>query len=764
MIKFKKLMASVLLCAAMLSMVFPVGAANSSFSDVHDDTTALNADVLRLMGVVSGSGNNSFSPNSNLTRAQFCVMAVNVMGRSDDVPIHTTRTIFTDVTSRHWARGYVNLAASITVGGSSAEQSGSRLISGVGTGEFKPDDQITFAQAVTILMRMLGYGDDTVGAVWPAGYLNLAASLHLTDGITAAPSAPITRAQAAQLFVNLLSTKTNGGQEYYTTLGSATKDVMLLAVGVDGDDGVPGAIRTSKGTYQPAAQGVVPTALQGRRGVLVVNEKNELLAFVPDGSTAVTVTLSGAAQATYIKTSGGVKYSINATTPAFTSAADSSASTWADLWVDLPNGCQVTLFLDGGKVIGVYYAAGGLSAEEAYVVTGSVDRTDLHALTGGADNYTIQKDQETISLSDIQRYDVLTYDALTNTLIVSDLRLTCVYEKASPNPTTPETITVLGHDFPVLDSALDSIGQFDLGQTVCLLLTADGQVAGMTKPGSGAGSTATGLAGSDSVLVDLPNGQTIKLTGAVDDKLQDQVVTVSGGKNGKLNVSSISTSSIPGDFSVSNMTLGSTRVAAGAKLYEQIRSGAMIPLDLADLDADTVSKNHLAAFHRNTSGMVDILVLEETTGDAYTYGMLKKGTTETSTGDFSASYATISVVNGSGTSAAMIGGSTAANGSFGGVVAGARENSGTKLAAGTISLTEIRGVKRSDYFQQDGTWYVRANGTVYPVADQVEGYIKATSTWFTQSTGRLEAIRAYSDDMTVYVDPVGGKVRVIVCY
>lgn len=761
--KFKKLMASLLLCAAMLTMALPVGAANSSFSDVHDTSTALNADVLRLMGVVSGSGNNSFSPNSHLTRAEFCVMAVKVMGRGDDVPVHTTRTIFTDVTSRHWARGFVNLAASITVGGSSAEQSGSRLISGVGTGEFKPDDQITFAQAVTILMRMLGYGDSDVGAVWPAGYLNLAGTLHLTDQITAAPAAPITRAQAAQLFVNLLSTKTNGGQEYYTTLGSATEDVMLLAVGVDGDDGVPGAIRTSKGTYHPATQGVIPTALQGCRGVLVTNAKNELLAFVPDGSTAVNVTLSGEAQATYIKTTGGVKYSINATTPAFTSAADSSSSTWSDLWVELPSGCQITLFLDGGKVIGVYYAAGGLSSEEAYVVTGTVDRTDLHPLTGGADNYTIQKDNETISLSDIQRFDVLTYDTLTNTLIASDLRLTCVYEKASPNPTTPETITVLGHEFPVLESAMESIGQFDLGQTVCLLLTADGKVAGMAKPGSGTSSTATGLAGSDSVLMDLPNGQSITLTGTVDSKLQEQVVTVSGGKNGKINASAITTSSIPGAFSTADMTLGNVKVAAGVKLYEQIRSGAMIPLSLAELDVTSVSKNQIAAYHRNTSGMVDILVLEETTGDAYTYGMLKKGTVESSTGDYDVSYSTISVVNGSGTSAAMIGGGSFSNGTFGGVVAGTRENSGTKLAAGMVTLTEVRNVTRADFFQRDDMWYLSANGTVYPVAEQVEGYIKATNTWFTQNTGRLEAIRAYSNDMSAYIDPVGGKVRVIVC-
>ena len=49
-------------------------------------------------------------------------MVVNFMGMGDDVVLHSTRTIFTDVPSSHWARGYVNLAASTMLedGGSSS--------------------------------------------------------------------------------------------------------------------------------------------------------------------------------------------------------------------------------------------------------------------------------------------------------------------------------------------------------------------------------------------------------------------------------------------------------------------------------------------------------------------------------------------------------------------------------------------------------------------------------------------------------------------
>ena len=60
-----------LLAAALaVNLALPVTAAGtSSFTDVSDSNTALNADILRLMGVVSGTGGNQFNPNQVLTRA-----------------------------------------------------------------------------------------------------------------------------------------------------------------------------------------------------------------------------------------------------------------------------------------------------------------------------------------------------------------------------------------------------------------------------------------------------------------------------------------------------------------------------------------------------------------------------------------------------------------------------------------------------------------------------------------------------------------------
>ena len=49
------------------------------------------------------------------------------------------------------------------------------------------------------------------------------------------------------------------------------------------------------------------------------------------------------------------------------------------------------------------------------------------------------------------------------------------------------------------------------------------------------------------------------------------------------------------------------------------------------------------------------------------------------------------------------------------------------------------------------------------MADSVECYKTATKSWFDQEDGmdRLRACLAFSSKLTVYIDPVGDKVRIV---
>ena len=138
-------------CMTVSLLAVPAGAASGAtvtFSDIGDRSTAMAVESLRLLGVLDGYGDGTFRPATVLTRAQFCKMAVYAMNGSSELSRYRTVTIFPDVKPSHWAAAYINMAAK-----------GKNIISGYADGKFHPDRTVTVGQAVTILLRMLGWSD-----------------------------------------------------------------------------------------------------------------------------------------------------------------------------------------------------------------------------------------------------------------------------------------------------------------------------------------------------------------------------------------------------------------------------------------------------------------------------------------------------------------------------------------------------------------------------------------------------------------------------
>lgn len=255
-------------------LVVPAGAASAAttrFSDITDNYTATAVETLRLMGVLDGYGDGTFRPNAVLTRAQFCKMAVYAMDGSSELGRYSTVTIFPDVKPSLWAASYINMAAKKGV------------IAGFADGKFKPNQTVTTGQAVTILMRGLGYKDENMGGVWPQGYMAEAQTCGLlkSTGITSAYSA-LTRGQAAKLFLNLFEAKRGTGEGAVVLFNYTLGEDEVYLTNLDAGKGT----LTAGGKTYDMAHPVTSTSLIGSKGKVVLNGDGDILTFLPITGTS----------------------------------------------------------------------------------------------------------------------------------------------------------------------------------------------------------------------------------------------------------------------------------------------------------------------------------------------------------------------------------------------------------------------------------------------------------------------------------------------
>lgn len=168
----------------------------ASFPDVADTASYAQAvNELTALGVINGYDDGTFGPDQNVTRAEFAAMTVRALGTQNVDSANSKAaqdTQFTDVPGTHWAAGWVKEGTDVG------------FINGYSDTEFGPNDNITYAQAVKMLVCAVGYDFYAQQAGgWPAGYLSYGVKLGITNGISGVGTDTIiTRAQVAQMIDN----------------------------------------------------------------------------------------------------------------------------------------------------------------------------------------------------------------------------------------------------------------------------------------------------------------------------------------------------------------------------------------------------------------------------------------------------------------------------------------------------------------------------------------------------------------------------------
>ncbi|MDK2800082.1 MAG: hypothetical protein PWQ70_1701 [Clostridiales bacterium] len=189
----KKALALVVVFAMMLSTV--AFAAPSLTSDIENQDVKEAVARLAAFGIVAGKEDGLYHPDEELTREQFAKLVVEALGLGEAAEAGKGSSMFSDVQPDRWSAGYINVAA------------GQGIVKGTGDGLFSPEAPVTYPEAVTMLVRALGYKDEFLPGAWPANYVAKAADLNITDKVRYSVRGTVDRGSAALMVDNTLDAK-----------------------------------------------------------------------------------------------------------------------------------------------------------------------------------------------------------------------------------------------------------------------------------------------------------------------------------------------------------------------------------------------------------------------------------------------------------------------------------------------------------------------------------------------------------------------------
>ncbi len=630
--------------------------------------------LLKDLEIMQGDENGDMGLDRLVSRAEFAKIAVAASSEKDTVALGLQISPYRDVPYTRWYAPYIKAAMS------------AGYVQGYLDGTYRPDNTVTYEEAISIMLRVLGYNDSAFGAAYPYGQIAKAQGLDLTDGVDGGIGTEMTRRQVMRLVYNTLladvtvststqTTTTSAGSasqpnantqrtsQSTTTVGTSsyagsllgshnctmTEDADVIAGYAQDNSLGTDKIFTSAGTYTKGDY--FSDECVGMTGNVFVKNSRDIIAFVPD---------------TAYENNDYETYFVYSTLPnAVVGYRNGNFET-----IDIPDSATVyenqsptmyslvkdnmemgdTMYVkrtSGGSIDYITYESSAMEGPVRVTSRGQVPNFPSDA------NTTVMRGGVKASMSDLQSDDIVYYSPNLNIVLAYTDKVTGVYENASPTKDAPASVTVSGTDYPVESveafNDLSSSGKYNYGDTVTLLLGRNRAVAGVSGAGSGAAVSASSGA----------TGGFVTETGKKDFKNPDntvytsyyaKVVTSDGIMNEyetANDYSSFVCSAVRISFKNGKATL--KRVNDNGGVYGKVnaKAGTIGDYDLADdvkildtsgthsddtpgyckiypqrIDNVTLTSSNVLYSLKNGAGEIKELILKDVTGDTYTYGII----------------------------------------------------------------------------------------------------------------------------------------------
>ena len=223
---------------------------------VMANTSSANFDMRRQVVNLTGILNVS-DYTGQVTRGDFARMLVNASSYRENLPTSSV-SVFADVPSTHPDAIYIRIAAS------------QGWMTGFLGGLFKPEEYITYKDAVKAALTMLGYSDEDFTGDLASSRISKFNYLELNEEVNRQPEEVLNQTDCMNIFYNLLKTKKKDSSERY----GAVLDCEL----------------NSDGEINP-----ITILDDERKGPILVRKGFSVIQSVPFGSENANVFLNGTA-------------------------------------------------------------------------------------------------------------------------------------------------------------------------------------------------------------------------------------------------------------------------------------------------------------------------------------------------------------------------------------------------------------------------------------------------------------------------------------
>ena len=328
---------------------------------------------------------------------------------------------------------------------------------------------------------------------------------------------------------------------------------------------------------------------------------------------------------------------------------------------------------------------------------------------------TVYRDGDLSSQSQVQQYDVYYYNFGLRTVWVYSDRATGTLTDLSPSKTAPTSATVAGVTYSIGSSTasykLSSQGQFSQGDVVTVLLGMDGDIVDVVSAqnsettyygvvvasskaassSSTSSSSTTSAQAQTQVACSDGTVRTFYHDGGAQSvgKLVSVTVTQSGTQ-----LSAISKRSLSGTVNSAGTRFAGYSFADNVEILDTDGDGGYARIYPSRLAGYSLTDDDVLFYTLDSSGSIDCLILDEATGDTYTYAFVTQATSKTDGNNLSGSYTYLQngqshSVSGQQTYSVKVGGARLTF-SDNGALKGMRQLSSVNLT-GLTSLTATAG-------------------------------------------------------------------------